>query len=351
MANPVQENLYAPRSNPLYRVAAVVIITIVGTALGYYILGQAEGHPWSFFDCVYMTVISLTTVGYGETLPDFADVPLAREYTIVILLVGYGCLLWAFSTIIAVIVEGRFSEILGRRRMMRDIAELTGHYLVCGLGETGRHAVEEMQRTRRQVVVIDKDRDRLSWAAEKGLLFVDADAEDEAVLVNAGIRQAAGLIACLAEDKDNIYLVLSARQLNPELRIVARGVAAESSNKLVRAGADVVVSPNFIGGLRMASEMIRPHVTTFLDVMLRDKTHVIRVDEVTISPNSDFAGKTLGDADIYRRTGLLIIATQAEQQDEFTYNPGPGQALEVGMTLVVLGSVEDIAKLRKIAQS
>lgn len=355
MVRPVRESLYGVRPRPFITIPVVVMLAILLTSLGYYILGVIEHQPWSFFDCIYMTVISFTTVGYGEVLPGMDRVPHARAYTSVILVIGYGIVVWAFSSITASFVESRFSEIMARRRMMAAIDQLSGHYIVCGLGETGRHVVEEMVRTKRDVVVVERDRERLAaMLAERAVHFIEGDAEDEATLRAAGITRAAGLVACLPEDKDNIYIVLSARQLNPELRIVARGVQTDSREKLIRAGADVVVAPNYIGGLRIASEMIRPHVTTFLDVMLRDQDHAIRVEEVTIPAGSHLVGRKLGEANIHRECGLLVLATQREDEtgyvSGYSYNPGPDTVLEAGMTLIVLGDAADAKRLRDMVQ-
>ncbi|NUP98696.1 MAG: NAD-binding protein [Armatimonadetes bacterium] len=346
---PVPTGLYGSRSNPFVLVPLVLLVTILVCAVGYMVLGAAEGQEWSVFDCIYFTVISLTTVGYGETLPSFAANLPARAYTIVVLIVGYGVIVWAASSVIALFVEGRLGEALGRRRMMNEIEKVSGHYLVCGLGETGLQVQLELRRTARRVVLVERDADRIQLAMREGpVLFVQGDAEEEETLLAAGIERAVGVIACLPSDKDNIYLVLSARQLNPELRIVARYCSAESRDKLLRAGADVVISPNVIGGLRIASEMIRPHVTTFLDVMLREQTKVIRLDEVTVGEDSPLCNRTIGDAQIHRQTGLLVIATRQVGVEGFTYNPGPEQRLVAGTVLIVLGHVDNIARLRRL---
>lgn len=324
------------------------------------LLGRIEGQEWDFIDCVYFTVISLTTVGYGETLPNFESHVATRLYTMVVLVVGYTVMVWAASSLIAQIVEGRLGEVIARRKMMQAIERMSGHYIICGLGDTGVHVFEELYRTRRGCVLVDMDSDRIAAAMrsvqdgpdhgdDTPTGFVAGDCESEDTLRDAGIDRAAGFVACLPEDKDNVYLVLTARQLNPSLRIVARAVNTESIEKLRRAGADVVVSPNMIGGLRIASEMVRPTVTNFLDLMLRAKDEVIRIEEVAIPEHSPVEGKSIREINIRARTGLLILAlTDPHDGGQFIYNPDSEHELHPGMTLVVLGNVDDVVRLREL---
>jgi len=351
--NPMQHtstSLYGQPSKPFFTVPVVILVLICLCASGFVILGRIEGQEWDFVDCVYFTVISLTTVGYGETLPNFESHVATRIYTMVVLVVGYTVMVWAASSLIAQIVEGRLGEAIARRKMMQEIEQMSGHYLICGLGDTGVHVFEELHRTKRACVLLDMDPDRIAAAIrECPAPFVAGDCETEETLRQAGIDRAAGFVACLSEDKDNVYLVLTARQLNPSLRIVARAVNPESIEKLRRAGADVVVSPNLIGGLRIASEMVRPTVTNFLDLMLRAKDAVIRIEEVEIPEHSPVEGKSIRDVNIRARTGLLILAlTDPHGGGEFIYNPESDRELHPGMTLVVLGNVDDVVRLRDL---
>jgi voltage-gated potassium channel len=345
----LSENLYGRRPNPLVMVPLALMLVLLIAATGYYQFGAANGQPWSFFDCFYMAVITLTTVGYGEVLPGFADTPGARGFNCLVMLFGYAVVAWAISTIIATAVEGRLGERLLRRRMMHQIEKMSGHYIVCGAGDTGEHVVDELLATQRGVVVIETDPERLNLVCANGRCpFVAGDAEDDAVLREAGIERAAGLVACLPADKDNLYVVLSARTINPGLRVVARAIHDDSPDKLARAGADAVVAPSRIGGLRMASELVRPRVTGFLDRMLRDRDRTIRVEEVTLPFESPVAGKTLEEADLHRRTGLLVIATQVMGEEQFVYNPTGSHVLRGGMVLIVLGVMERIGRLKEL---
>jgi len=330
-------------------VVTLLILVVVWGTLGYWIIGRVEGHHWRAFDCLYMTIITLTTVGYGEAL-DLSRSTAGRVYTIVLLLIGCGIVLYCFSTITAFFVEGNLSEIFWRRKMERAIDALQHHYIVCGAGETGIHVVEELYRTQRPFVVVERDPERVEALQQRReVLVCEGDAEDSKTLLAAGIKRARGLVAALPEDKDNIFVVITARQLNPNLRIIAKGILPESREKLLRAGADAVVSPNFIGGLRLASELIRPRVVSFLDTMLRDRARVIRVEEVTLPSGSPLAGKKIRDSRIYERTGLLVVAMQYEGEETFIYNPGPEAELRPGCTLIVLGEMNQVQRLRELA--
>lgn len=343
------EGLYGRKSNPVLTVPMVIALVVLLAATGYYIIGGRYGRDWSYFDCVYMAVISLTSVGYGELLDGFATLPHARAFNVLVLILGYGAMVWACSTVVASVVEGRLGERLQRRRMMAGIDAMRGHYILCGLGETGATVLQELVRTGRQVVVIDIDQERLRQICGGGRVpFVLGDAESDEVLRLAGIEHAAGLFACLPADKDNLYLVLSARQANPQARLVARVIQPVSRDKLLRAGADAVVSPTGIGGMRLASEMVRPMVTSFLDVMLRDQDRAIRIEEATVPGDSPWVGQTLSQADFHRRAGLLIIAVQEPGAEGFIYNPGPDHILAAGQTLVVLGDVAQIGVMHEL---
>ncbi len=324
-----------------------VLATLFGGAFGYYLLGQGS---WAFSDCLYMTAISLSTVGYGEAI-DIWAVPGARLYTIVLILLGMGVMVYFASLVVAFIVEGELKQYFGRKKMIKKIQELQNHVILCGAGSTGSSVIEEMQATRTPFVVIEKSEEQLQRIrvddSDSPLLYIIGDAAEDYILVEAGIRQAKGLIATLSEDKDNLFLVISARQLNPDLRIVSRGIEPNITEKLMRAGADAIVSPNNIGGMRMASEMIRPRVVEFLDVMLHDKERNLRVEEVTVLAGSQLAGKTLGQADIRSSADVLVVAARTAE-GTFAHNPGRDFVLEPGTVRIVIGVVDEMEKLRRI---
>ena len=231
--------------------------------------------------------------------------------------------------------------------MLQKISKLEGHIIVCGVGTTGIHVVEELIQTQWPVVAIDVAEAHLTRAQELGpsLLTLQGDATEDAVLEAAGIRRARGIVAALTDDKANLFIVVTARGLNPNLRIIAKGVDVEAAQKLKKAGADSVVNPAFIGGVRMVSEMIRPQVVEFLDLMLRDRDKNLRIEEVVVPSGSWMIGKPIAEAQIRKHTNLLVVAVR-EAGGQFVYNPGPETAIADGMALIVLGETESVQKLR-----
>ena len=330
------------RRRLLWSAVLLAGVLLFGTA-GYLALtGQ------SFWKCLYMTAITITTVGYSDVLEVSAK-PVAAAFTIVLLFLGLGVLLYTVSTATAFVVEGDLTEALRRRKMEKRIAGMSGHYVVCGAGETGMRAITELIATGRSVVIVEQDPRRV---ARLGRLLPDvpylhADASEDEALLAAGLERAAGLISALAEDKDNLFVALSARRLAPGLRIVARAAEERSVPKLKAAGADAVVSPNQIGGLRMASELVRPGVVSFLDTMLRGPGAAVRFEDLLISGSSDLAGRSLAEADLTAEADVLVVAVRAPGEEGFRYGPPAATRLEPGMSLVFLGRSEDVARLQR----
>jgi voltage-gated potassium channel len=348
--------MMAPESGATLRrriVVAVVALAfiVVGGAGGLYALGRfyLDGAAWSFAGCVYFTLCTITTVGFGE-LPHLARVPGGRAFTALVLVSGLGVALYCASALTTYFIEGEFSKGRIRRKMKRMIDELTDHIIVCGCGTTGIHVVEELLITKWPVLAIDTDEKHLERAQElaPGLLpTIQGDATEDAVLERAGIRRARGVVAALTDDKANLFIVVTARELNPNLKIIAKGVERKAAEKLRHAGAHSVVNPAYIGGVRMVSEMIRPQVVEFLDMMLRDREKNLRIEEVAVPEGSWLAGKPIAEADIRRHTNLLVVALRDPRLEaRFIYNPGPETILEAGMSLIVLGETDAVQKLR-----
>ncbi|MHC5037583.1 MAG: potassium channel family protein [Planctomycetota bacterium] len=329
-------------------VAILLMVFIVGVA-GYRIMGL------SWVDAAYMTLITLTTVGYGEmTAGDEPGLPpWGRVFTMFLLVSGMGVLLYGISTATAFIVEGELSDILKRRKMEKKIAELSGHTIVCGIGNLGRYIIDELVKTNRPFVVIDNDQEIIDHHREltTEFLYVLGDASEDTVLRQAGIETASGIVTAFGDDKMNLFVTLTARNLNPKARIVARAVVPQSVQKLTRSGADAAVSTNLIGGLRMISELVRPTVTGFLDIMLREKSKVIRFEEVIIGGGSELGGQTIGRANIQERTGLAVVAVRHGDRDDYTYSPKGDFKLNIGDTLIILGDVANLPTLGKICAS
>jgi len=332
------------------RAAVLVLagVSALGTT-GYWSLGQLPGNhpPWSLLDCAYMTAITLTTVGYGEVI-DVGSAPFGREFTMMILALGLGTTVYVTSALTTFLVEGQLEHIRSRRKMKKLLEGLTDHVIVCGIGAAGARAVEEFKTTRTPVCAIDGDADRLGHLQRlhPEVPVIEGDATTDDVLSEAGIDRARGIVCCLHDDKDNLFLAVSARQLNPRLRIVTRGENLASVEKLRRAGADAVVTPATIGGLRLASEMIRPETVQFLDLMMRDKKTPMRIEDVPVPASSPAAGKHLGDVLPSEPGALAILAIRSPGGDGYEWAPAPTTPLPAGGTVVVMASPEAAARVR-----
>ena len=329
-----------------FAAALLLGLVLVGSS-GYYALGDGR---WTFGECVYMTVITLSTVGFGE-LSRMGEVPGARTLTIMLIIGGVGTLAYVQANVTAVLVEGAIGQALRRNRMRKKIEALSGHIVVAGSGSTGKHVIEELIATKTPFVVIDRNQEHLHRMSELmmggDMLFVHGDATEDHILLLAGVERSAGVVAALTHDKDNLYVTLSARSLNAAARIVSKVTEDEAAPKMLKAGATAVVSPTQIGGRRMASELIRPEVNEFLDQMLRDKDKSLRLEEVVVPKSSPYVGHALRDAPIRKETNLLVIAVRQPTR-EFVYNPEPDFVLEAGMTLVVMGAADGVKKLRSL---
>ncbi len=327
--------------SPLVRALKILLMLLailLAGALGYHFI---EG--WSFFDAFYMTVITLATVGYGETHPLS---PVGRAFTIFLILGGIGIITYGLTSVTALLVEGEMNGYLRRRRMHRAIGKLKGHFIVCGGGKNGRYVIEELRRTKRNVVVVEKNRDRLQEFIDHGVLALEGDATSDEVLREAGIAHAAGLVATLPEDRDNMFVVITARGLSPTIRIVAKIDDVNVKEKFIRSGADSAVSASFIGGLRMASELIRPETVSFLDTMLRDSSN-FRVEDVPVGPA--YVGKTIKECEPLASAGVLVVAVKHGQ--EYAFNPKSHTKLKEGDTLIVIGDPDHVQlAIREIAK-
>jgi voltage-gated potassium channel len=324
------------------------MVVVVGGGIGYYVIG---GGKWSLGDCIYMTVISVTTVGYGEILPNMDHTPYARGFTMVLLLFGTGSIVYFASTVTAFIIEGDLRNVLFASRLKKRMKRMKDHVVVCGAGSTGRNVIEELLATGVPVVAIDMREGELREIADKfpraEFSYIVGDATDDDVLAEAGLERARGLVAALSSDKDNLYLTVSGRQVSPGVRIVARCAELSHVEKIRRSGADAVVSPNFIGGMRLVSELLRPAVVRFLDDMLRDKRAAFRIEEIRLGDRAGELGTTLRDARVRERFGMTVLAVRASDNQSWVYNPDADEKLGAGMTLVVLGSAEQVAELRR----
>ncbi len=326
-------------------IAMISLIILFATGVvGYRIIeGENPHQNWSVFDAIFMTVITLTTVGYSDD--NMSKV--GRVFTVFLLLGGFGIFVYSVSVATAFIIEGQFREVFRRRKMKKSIDKLSNHYIVCGIGDTGVHALEEMLQMNMDFVAIESEQERIDHLLEiKDFLYVHGDATVDEVLIRAGIERARGLIASLSRDQDNLFVVLSAKQLNPGLKIASKAVEANSLAKLQQAGADEVVLSDYIGGMRLASTITRPIVVNFLDIMLRSQV-TTRFAESVIQSGTPLVGLTLGEARIPDRTNLVVVAVRKRRGD-FIYNPSGGVRLETGDALIVIADNEQLQNLNKL---
>lgn len=316
----------------------VALVIAVGTA-GFKIIG---GKDKSILDALYMTAITITTVGYGDVI-GLDDKPFGKLFTVVFVLAGAGTIAYLFTALAAYIIEGELRKVFRRRKMEKRISKLKDHYIVCGIGMVGLYVVHELFLSKKPLVAIDTDESKPELLRANNLERVDliiGDASENEVLWKAMIEHAKGLFATTDSDNDNIVISLTARQLNPSLRIISRCNDTKNIDKIRRAGADEVVALNFIGGLRMASEMLRPHVTKFLDMMLRDKYSPMSVEEIHVPVHSPYIGKPVKDIDFKGIGNLLIIAAR-RASNEWIYNPYPDTIIEEGMSMIIIATSEE----------
>lgn len=346
MAEPIRPDLPSggalrPFASRFLWAALYFLVAFAAGTVGYVLI---EHWPW--FDALYMSVTTITSVGFMEVRPLS---PAGRSFTIGLILVGLtGLGIW-WALITAFIVELDLIGLFRRRKMTREISHLSGHFIVCGLGRMGRVVIGEMIRSNMPFVVIEKDAARVAAALERhpDLLVIQDDATRENTLVTARIETARGLASCLTSDADNLLLCLTARGLRREITIVARAYDEESLQKLHRAGADHTISPNVTGGIRMASTLIRPSVVSFLDVSTTGTELDLRMEQEKIPEGSSLAGASLSEAQIPQRTGLIVLALQKAGEGGYIYNPGPDTRLEAGNVMLVLGRPEQIVRLRR----
>ncbi len=309
------------------------------------------GPETSLLDSVYMTAITISTIGYGEVV-DLSQSPAGRIFNILFIMVSLGTIAFAVSSITAFIIEGELKNILGRRRMGKDIAKLKDHYIVCGSDETAQTVIRELILTERDFVVIEPSKERIDRLASHGdFLHVLGDPAEDEVLEKAGVSLAKGILLSLPSDEANLFVTITARSLNPKARIIAKGNDLKSHAKIKKAGADSVVSPSFIGGMRMVSDMVRPAVVTFLDKMLYGKEHILRVEEVEVGKESPLVGKSIQESAVRERTGALLVAVRNGKTGTYDFNPASDRVIKENDIFIFIGSPEMMKTFDSIAAS
>lgn len=316
------------------------IIIIIG-AIGYVVI-----EDWNVFDSLYMTIITIGTVGFHE-VGELSHT--GRIFTIVLIIVGIGVGGYSIANLSAFIIEGHIQNLVKGKKMHKTIRNLKNHFIVCGYGKTGCEIISEFTRLHKQFVIIENNEHKLNELKNHGYLVLEGDATEDEVLEMAGVKNAHGLIATLSNDADNVYVVLTAREMNRSLRIIARAVDSHSSKKLIRAGADKVVSPYSIAGKRIARMLLSPGIVDFLDVMVQSQELELRIEEVTIHKNSSLVEKHLRESNIKVETRGAMIVGVKQGNGQIMVNPPGDLVLKEGLILYALGNNEQIEKLRDLA--
>ena len=316
-----------------------IVITILILAAGT--VGYMAIEGWQFIDALYMTVITISTVGFKEVNQVEAG---GRIFTIFLVFIGVGFTLYVAAAVVQFMVEGRIRVILGRRRLDKKINRLKNHYIVCGYGRIGRVLCRHLKRADIDIAVIEKSSEQVPIMDEDGILYISGEAADENNLIKAGIKRAKGLVAALATDTDNVFLVLTARQLASDLVIMARSSQETAKIKLLAAGANYVESPYEMGAVSMAHRIIRPTVTSFLNRAFAHKRKEIQMEEIPVSASSDLVNVQLKDSGIRQNYNLIIIAIK-KPDGSMQFNPSFEATIASKDTLIAVGETDNLQKL------
>lgn len=325
------------------RLAIGILLAVVfmGTA-GFHVI---EG--WTWFDGFYMTLTTMATVGYGEIHPLSHAGRIFNSFLIVMSVSGAAFTIAVFSQ---TLIEFEFGKVFGRRRMERELAKLSNHYIVCGAGRVGRTVVRELRERGESCVIIERDPVRARWAEEEKIPVIVGNASSEETLVKARIDKARGFVAAVSSDAENLYIILTARGFRSDLQIIARASEEEATPKLLRAGANQVISPYFFVGKRIAQLFLRPNVLDFIDTAFGTERLDIEIGEVKIPSQSALAGKKLADSTIRQQAGVIVLAVK-NSEGKMLFNPSQDSVISTGDCLIVIGGDEQVKKLEMLANA
>lgn len=318
----------------------LAVIIILSLVVIYGTTGFMLIQKLSFIDALYMTFITVTTVGFGLLKPLDS---IGKIFVITLVIGGVSTVGFAISTLVQYSVEGFLNDYFGRRRMRRQIEKLAGHYIIAGYGRVGHQIAIEFAKAKKKFLVIENDSEKINELLNEGVLFIEGDATQDETLIAAGVNDAKGLIAAINTDADNVFIVLTARGLNKDMTIVARANTPDAEPKLRSAGADKVISPYYIGARRMAALLIQPVVSDYLDLVTHGDVLAYRLEEFKIREGSKLDDKSIEDIHIRRTTGALVLAIKRD--GELNTNPKPDYTLKAGDSLVALGTTEQVEKL------
>ncbi len=323
----------------IFKAFAILTLIVTAGSLGYM---NIEG--WNFFPSLYMTVITITTVGFGE----IGNLSVAgRAFTIILIFLGMGIILYIVGLVTQLMVELQLSTIIGRKKLDQQIKKIKDHYIVCGFGRIGKVICKELKSKKIPLLVIDNTPEAKELLDDESVPYIIDDATSEDVLLEAGIGRARGLISVVASDSDNLFITLTARGLNHSAFIIARADEEKSEKKLMRAGADKVFLPYIIGGHKMAQSITKPAVTDFLEFTVHNRDMGLEMEEVNVSKGSRLSGKNLMESGIRQEMDIIIVAIR-KKTGEMSFNPSSETRIEAGDTLIALGKNDDLKKLGKI---
>ncbi len=324
------------------KIAAIFLIIIV--AFGT--IGYVAIEGWSFLDALYMVVITLSTVGYKEAHPMSGG---GHLFTIALIAIGAGAGVYALSSIIRPVIEGEMRKVLGRRKLEREIKFIKDHYVVCGFGRMGSYICRQLKEKNKPFLVIESDEKLLSKLEREKCLYLFGNATEDEVLIEGGVERAKGLVAVVASDADNVYITLTARELNPNLFILARSSDESSERKLRRAGANKVISPYHMGAVRMVQAILRPAVVDFIEIASHGDSRELQLEEIRVYDDSSLVGKSLREAELGKNLGVIVVSVKTAA-GQMVFKPSSDTMINGGDTLIALGEPGDLVRLEKILQ-
>jgi voltage-gated potassium channel len=317
---------------------ALILIFIIGT-LGFHFI---EG--WSLTESLYTTVITLSTVGYGDFYP---ETTVGRLFTVILVIFGVGTMLYTIGLLTETMVDARFRSLMGRGKSEKMIKKLNRHYIICGCGRIGYLICKELSQEKIDFAVIDSNLDVIQKTEDEGFIYYKGDATQDKTLIAAGIKRARGIVCALPSDAQNLYVILTAKELNPDIYILSRSEEIESEHRLLRAGADRVISPYILGGMKMAMAILRPAMLDFIEITTRRQSLELRMDEIDIGEGSPVIGKSLEGSEIRQRYGLIIVAVKKDS-GQMIFNPLASYIISQGDKLIALGEDDNVTQFAQV---
>jgi voltage-gated potassium channel len=314
---------------------SILILIVIGTA-GFHLI---EG--WDVLECFYMTIMTLTTVGYGDFTPESSA---GKIFTVMLVIFGVGTMLYTVGLVAQTMVEGRLMNLMGRGRMEKTIEKMSNHYIICGCGRIGMLIARELHAEKVPFIVMDNNAEAIQKVQDEGFVYFRGDATHDKSLIGAGIKRARGIVCVLPSDAQNLYVILTAKELNPTIWILSRSEEEASEHRLLRAGADRVMSPYTLGGNRMAMAILRPAMLDFIEITTRRQSLELRMDELEICQGSPLVGKSLEESEIRQRYGLIIVAVKKDS-GKMIFNPVASYVIQNGDKLIALGEEDNVSKL------